>query len=544
MSEDAFDLSVYPPTYIGPTWMRSEDGEFIVPERTLGWEVAGWCADYLLGPEGGPWMFTFEQLRFVLWWFAVDEDGRFVYREGALQRLKGWGKDPLGAVLSLVELCGPSRFSHFDDDGSPVGKPHPSAWVEIYGVSKDSTRNTTAMLPTLMSDRFRHAYGIEDGKEIVRANQGRCRLMAMSGGYRSAEGGRTTFMLLGETQHWTAANGGHNLYDTVVNNVTKTGSRYLAITNAYLPGEDSVAERMRTAWEEVHEGRAVDTGLLYDSIEAHEKTPLTPEALREVLPVIRGDATWLNVDDIIARVLNRTTPPARSRRMWLNQIVSSDESLVTEGEFNDALLDDRLRPGDPIVLGFDGGNVQDATALVAIRVTDGLAQPMMICEKPLDVDDWEVDREFVDETVRSVFDVYDVQAMYCDVRLWEAHISQWAKDFGHKVLVQSQGRNAFAWDMRGNALKRLTGANELTVRMIRDGYISFATTKLTPTFRRHVLNVRRRENTYGVGFGKETRNSPKKIDAYAALVAATAAWDAVRQSGKERKARGKQMYFI
>lgn len=539
-----FDVEEYPPTYIGPTWARDEDGRFSLPEHTLGWEVAGWCAQYLLGPDGGPWVFTFEQLRFVLWWYAIDDNGRFIYREGALQRLKGWGKDPLGAVLSLVELCGPSRFSHWDEGGNPVGKPHPSAWVEVYGVSKDSTRNTTAMFPTIMSDLFRSTYKIEDGKEIIRANGGRCRLTAMSGGYRSAEGGRTTFMLLGETQHWTSANGGRNLYDTVKFNVTKTGSRYLAITNAYLPGEDSVAETMRTAWEEVSEGRAVDTGLLYDSVEAHEKTPLTPEALRAVLPLVRGDASWLDIDDIIAAVLSRTTPPARSRRMWLNQIVSSDEALVTEAEYDELRIAQGLSKGDGIVLGFDGGNVQDATALVAIRVSDGLVVPLLIEERPFGEDDWEVDREKVDETVRAAFDLYDVQAMFCDVRLWEAHISSWSKDFRHKVLVESTGRNAFAWDMRGGALKRVTQANELTVSLIRDGVLSFGTSSCEKQFRRHVLNARRRENTYGLGFGKETRNSSKKVDGYAALVTACAAWDAVRQSGKKRKPTGGRMYMI
>ncbi|MFJ8713839.1 hypothetical protein ACIRD9_11730 [Streptomyces violaceus] len=60
-----------------------------MPERTLGWQVAGWCAEYLKADDGGPWRFTREHLRFVLWWYAVDETGRFIYRKGVLQRLKG-----------------------------------------------------------------------------------------------------------------------------------------------------------------------------------------------------------------------------------------------------------------------------------------------------------------------------------------------------------------------------------------------------------------------------------------------------------------------
>jgi hypothetical protein len=54
-----------------------------------------WAFETLLqpdGPEAGePWRFTDEQYRFLLWWYAIDESGRFIYRRGVLRRLKGWG---------------------------------------------------------------------------------------------------------------------------------------------------------------------------------------------------------------------------------------------------------------------------------------------------------------------------------------------------------------------------------------------------------------------------------------------------------------------
>jgi len=47
-----------------------------LPERTLGWTVLEWTVEYLRqpdGPEAGqPWRFTPEQVRIVLWWYAVD----------------------------------------------------------------------------------------------------------------------------------------------------------------------------------------------------------------------------------------------------------------------------------------------------------------------------------------------------------------------------------------------------------------------------------------------------------------------------------------
>lgn len=34
---------------------------------------------------------TKEQKRFILWWYAIDAQGKFIYRDGVLGRIKGWG---------------------------------------------------------------------------------------------------------------------------------------------------------------------------------------------------------------------------------------------------------------------------------------------------------------------------------------------------------------------------------------------------------------------------------------------------------------------
>jgi hypothetical protein len=99
------DEQVVEPVAIGPTWQRNPDwdgrdplGEFILPEWTLGWQVLKWMTENLLADEvdelGEPQPFlpTNEQKRFILWWYAIDATGRFTYREGVLQRLKGWGR--------------------------------------------------------------------------------------------------------------------------------------------------------------------------------------------------------------------------------------------------------------------------------------------------------------------------------------------------------------------------------------------------------------------------------------------------------------------
>ncbi|MET9542488.1 hypothetical protein ABZY16_34165 [Streptomyces sp. NPDC006553] len=97
------------------------------------------------------------------------------------------------AVISLVEFVGPSRFSHWGPDGQPVSVAHPQAWVQIAAVSRDQTRNTMTLMPSLMSDKLIETYGIKAGAALIHANGGRRRLEAVTSSFRALEGGRVTF---------------------------------------------------------------------------------------------------------------------------------------------------------------------------------------------------------------------------------------------------------------------------------------------------------------------------------------------------------------
>lgn len=537
------DVALLEHIFIGPTWRKNEDGSWYLPNHTLGWQIAAWCATFLNSEDGGPWRFTLEQLRFILWWYAVDKRGRFVYRKGVLQRMKGWGKDPLLAVICLVELVGPSRFSHFGSDGVPVGKAHPRAWVQVTAVNQSQTTNTMELIPSLMSDLLIETFGIKPGAELIRANGGRCRLEAVTSSYRACEGKRTTFTVLNETHHWVKGNNGHKMYEVIDNNAAKQDSRYLAITNAYLPGEDSVAEQMRGSWEKIVGGQAVDTGYLYDSLEAHPETPLTVEALEIVLPIIRGDAVWLSVEAITQSIQDTTISISRSRRMWLNQITADEDALYTPQNWRAIEATGAvLRKGDEIVLGFDGGKSDDATALVGLRASDRVAFVLCLEEKPDGPagEGWEVDRDKVDSAVRVAFRDYKVKAFYADVALWESYLDDWAEEFGESVALKASERHAFAWDMR-QSLQRVTRAHERLLRAVHDKKVQYDG---NPNMYRHALNVFRRENNYGVSFGKESRESPRKVDLYAALLLAHEALHNLRTRGSKKKELSGRVYFI
>jgi hypothetical protein len=46
------ELLPAPPHLIGPTWRKTVDGAWHLPERTLGWGVLNWWATYVKTPGG------------------------------------------------------------------------------------------------------------------------------------------------------------------------------------------------------------------------------------------------------------------------------------------------------------------------------------------------------------------------------------------------------------------------------------------------------------------------------------------------------------
>ena len=545
-AEKAAEL--FPPTLIGPVWQTNEDGSWLLPEHTLGWHILGWVSTKLTDPEGNPWQFTNEQARFILWYYAIDSRGKFIYRQGVLQRLKGWGKDPISAVMCIVELSGTSRFSHWlTEDGKrstkwvpgamAMGKPHASAYVIVTAVSLDQTENTTLLFPSLIPDRTREEYKIDVQKEVIYANGGRQKLKAVAASYRAAEGQRVSFALMNETHHWIPGKGADKFYRTVRNNVTKVKGRFLCITNAYEPGEESVAQLIREDQEKVWAGLAKSSGWLYDSIEAHPEAPLDEEWLPYIVETIRGDAYWLDVEIIVQSIQDTSIPASTHRRMWLNQIVTTADSLISVGEW-DAIQVQGLRgskldlnPGDSIVLGFDGGKTDDATALVAIRLADKLIVPLAIWQRPENVKEWHINEAEVETEVHQAFATYRVQAFYADVYPWESYINGWADAYRDQLLVKASAKSTVGFDMRGNA-ERIARGNEALVAMVQDKRIFHNGDK---GLRVHVLNTKRRRNQYGLTFGKEHAESPRKVDAYAATLLAFIAMTDLAESGKKAK---------
>ncbi len=529
------------PVKIGPTWQW--DNGWRLPELTLGWGVLSWCGLWLRDKTGRAWQFTPEQARFLLWYYALDEHGDFLFHSGVLQRLKGWGKDPIAACISPAECFAAVRFDRFDN-GRPVGREEPSAWVQIVAVSQEQTKNTFKLFPSLISPEARAHYGIQVGKLSVYGLGDTRQIEAVTSNPLSIEGGRPTLTVRAETQNWNSSNGGHDMAGAMEGNAAKSeggAARMLDICNAYRPGEDSVGERMREAWEATQgdQPASLDFGLLYDSLEAPPDAPLTADAAPSVAESIRGDSHWLDTRPrgrIVKSILNPANPPSESRRKWYNQITATEDAWLTPQEFDRLADPQTLEPGERIFIFGDGSKSDDATALVGCRLSDGYIFTIGVWQRPPRAEDWVVDRMAVDRRYReaqalwtvvgSWFDPSDARDDETGERFWEPILDDWHRDFGEDMefwaVDKGERRHSVIWDMRNP--RRLETFTEHAERFTTDVANGDLKHDGAERLRQHVKNARRRPNRYGVGLGKEHRESARKIDAAVCAIGARMMW--------------------
>jgi len=486
-----------------------------LPKLTLFPEIMAWGKRIILQPDGpdagSPFKLTPEQEHFLLWWYAVDSAGRFVYRRGMLRRMKGWGKDPLGAYICAVELVGPSRFDHFDATGWPRAKAHDAAWVQTAAVSREQTKNTMTLFPGMLSQTFIDRYKVDIGKEIIYANRGKQRIEAVTSSPRSLEGARSTFVLKNETHLWFGPNEGHEMANVIARNLAKSrdgSARSLAISNAHEPGADSDAEHDFEAYEKIRTGKSRATGFLYDNLEAPPDTDIyDPESLRAGLIAARGDSVWLDVDRLIEEIYDPNTKVSNARRFYLNHITATEDAWVSRQEWDACTAPRKLIPGEEITLGLDGSKSDDHTILTACAISDSHLVPLAIFE-PSKYASGVVPLRDVDSMVRRAFEVYDVVGFLSDVKELESYIDLWEEQLGDDLCVRSNAHHAIAFDMRQRK-REATMAIEALYDAIIERQCSHDGDAATSQY---VYNARRAPNPFGISIRKENPSSDKKID--------------------------------
>lgn len=540
------------------SWEPLDGDEF----PTLGYDVIDWISENLAQPDAGtdprPFVLYPEQEDFLINFYRLDPvTGRRKFRRGVLSRPRGWGKSPFAAALMAVEGLGPVVFDGWDAYGQPVGKPWAeirTPLIQVAATSETQSRNTFSALQEMMEgpvvDNYR---GVEILGDRINLPSGRLEMVTTSA--RTIKGARSDFVVCDQTEEWVSSNGGSRLHQVIDANAAKRGGAYLETPNAFIPGEESVAEKSANYWAMIQEGKAVADGLYYDHREAPGDTDVTDrESLTIGLRIAYGDASQhadgcvihepacppghADLEPRIQSFWDLTKDVQVARSDYLNQVVAASDSWLSRPELTSVVdVEKIVGSDDPIVVGFDGSRgrakgVSDATALIGCRVSDGHLFVLDVWEQPRSATDWHVPVTDVDARVREVFDQYTVVGFYADPNGWTSQISEWEARHGRHLTVKARREAPMTYWPKGKDANVPRLLEELHDAVVNGDCSLDGSTVLI----RHMLNARRRRTRSGYLLYKSYPDSPDKIDAaYAAVMAWKARLDAMSAGASRKK---------
>lgn len=525
---------------------------------TLGWTVLRWEMDparrrFIVpdGPRSGlPMVPTARQILFKLWWYAVGPDGLWLMRGAIKRHARGKGKSPEAAQLGLTDFVGPVRplFDHLgrpreERPGELAGGPVSMPLVHVAGTSMENSENVWRYVLAWAGrgTPLEREFGLDVGKTMLTSpTRGDTRggvMRQISSSAATVRGARPTLVIADELGEWTSANGGTEFWRILDDNTTKVPySRILGLGNAPDPGGGSVQELRWDGWEA--EQDAVRAGLvehpfLMDVLEAPVDTDWADvESIREAIAEVYADAPWVDQRQVVAKILDPAKPIQDSQREFGNWRVAAADAWTTPQHVAANRPErhglDPLQRGDVITLACDPADTDDCTALVAVRMSDGLVEPLWMHDphaagRPTDFAE-------LDEAVAAAFELYDVVAFFSDANPAEHYVKTvWPQRYRAQLLVEAATGEPVAFDNRRHRLDMLR-ATEQAETELREGQWPHSG---LATLERHLLNCHRRPTVGYVGVRKG--DVTRKIDMAVAAIMGRLARQRVLASKAWRK---------
>ncbi|MBN9209344.1 MAG: hypothetical protein J0H96_11860 [Microbacterium ginsengisoli] len=544
-------------------------------ERSLGWLAVWWMETFTVhGPGdivGQPTRFGDEYTGFIVDAYAVDDTGRRLYDSAFLSRPKGCDKSGLAGKFSLFEAFGPARFSGWAQGGEtyeflgqvytyrrgePMGRTVTAPMVRILATEEEQTGNTYGTIYHNLTSSESPLFSLQAWGVIAGLSQvvipGGGMIKRSTSGASSKDGGLETFVVFDETHLYNTPQL-REMYNVVRDNLGKRAANaepwFIETTTMFAPGEESVAEKTFAYADAIEEKRARRTRLLFDHRWGEVKDLADEAALAEAFREAYGDAIeWNPVEALIDKAYDPRQPEDRTRRMRLNTITGARNAWLQPHQLDSRLLSTLRRThtgewtwtrpwkGERITLGFDGALTSDATALVACRLSDMHIFPLLIEEIPdgPEAADWEVDRDRVDAAVAGAFERFDVVGFYADPPFWQDFVGVWDREFGDQLAVKSSGKSAIGWWTKRD-FQMAEALAELHLAIAVGGVSLDDESPLGKRMIRHFRNARSTQRRGGTVITKETKNSPRKIDAaMAGTLAFKAATDYLARKPKPK----------
>jgi phage terminase large subunit-like protein len=497
----------------------------------LGPQVCAWIeANLCFGPgdlRGEPAVLDDEKRGLIYRAYEVfPEDhalaGRRRFKRVGLSLAKGLAKTEMAAWIAAAELHpdAPVRCIGWRN-GEPIGGPVTDPYIPMVAYTEEQSDELAygALKAIIEESEIRDDFDI--GLERIMRVGGDGKAVSLSTSPNARDGARTTFQIADET-HWWTLEKLRRAHQTMLANIPKRKAAdawALEVTTAYEPGSSSVAESTMDYARAIAEGRAKDARLFFFHRQSADEHDLETEegARAAVLEASGAASSWRDIDGIVELWRDPTTDRRYWERVWCNRPVQSSRKAFDLGLFRELARETVVPDGSLIVIGFDGAQFRDATALVATHVPTGYQWLAGAWECPYGETKWQVPTEDVDACIDALFERFNVWRMYADPPYWQSWIATWQGRYGDTRVIEwwTNRRNqmAAALESFDTAIREAAlthDGNELLVRHVGNSY-------------RHDQPQRDDSNRPVWLIRKERSDSPYKIDA---AMAAVLAWEA------------------
>lgn len=505
---------------------------------SLGYVVIDWIEEYAChGPgdvQGDPIDLDDEMRDHIIECYRLDpETGRRMFDEVVLSRAKGRAKSEIAGLVGIAEGFGPVRFDGWDAEGQPVGRQVRSPLIKCLATEESQAGNTFENIAFIAGewghdehpDIYGGASGIrkyQSATAIYLPNGGEIR--ACTSGSASKDGGKETHIVADET-HLYVLRELKSMYATVARNLgkRKISQPWLHQTStAYRPGEVSVFEDTLTKWRKDE----LTSRTYVNHREAPGKIDLDdPERTMRQLVYVYGDsAPWQDLERKYAERNDTRIYEDEEQfiRYALNRPQSGKDAWIAKDVVERQVRAEVIEPGTEIALGFDGSLRDDATVLIASRMSDGFLFPVNIWAKPSGPEGnwWEVPRSDVLATIRETFERYTVSRLYADPHEWRSDIESLAVELGEESVIPWETRRDVAM---AAALDRLRTDLMQGGPVIEDAAHGFVFHSGDPVLIEHFGNAYVRRKGGHRLVRKEHDQSDRKIDS---VVGAALAYEA------------------
>ncbi|GAB3656530.1 hypothetical protein [Glycomyces tarimensis] len=440
--------------------------EYVVDFPTL-WIVPDWIEHHCTIPDGFQRGKPFELYDWQLW--ATVNHYRvkpktiwrperpilapaFHNRRSQVVAPQKSGKGPWSASIVAVEAAGPVVFAGWAtggeiydcedhgcgcgwvyeyDPGEPMGMRWPKPMIQLMATAEDQVDNVFGPLQEMIrSGPLGEQMRV--GEEFIRIfNGGEIAVVTSSASARL--GNPIHFAMQDETGLYNDTNKLRKVAETMRRGLAGMGGRSMETTNPWDPSEDSVAQR-------TYESKVKDVFKLYEPPPRQWSFKKKAER-RKILAYVYAGCTHVDINGIEAEALElMEEDPGQAERFYGNRIVYGHGAWLEGTEWEARKATRVVEDGTAIVLGFDGSDTGDWTAIRAetqdgYQFTPTYGDGIPTIWNPVD-HGGQIPRLEVAAAVDELFERYTIVRMYCDPWWWSTEIDNWSATYGDDIVFR------------------------------------------------------------------------------------------------------------